>query len=169
MKAGYEPFHRSASTHASQVAVAVGSVLLIVLALGGVASAVALFNAWWGAGDFQGIIPGWPVVAAGGFIWSLVLAWLTWRSWHRPWLRFWTGAVALLIGMALLATAAFGFSLDSAAFLDFLVAPVIFPLLMSTSGLGDTWRIGLAAPGIAFLSAGALLLWTAAQAAQLEK
>ncbi|MDP9225023.1 MAG: hypothetical protein M3P18_14485 [Actinomycetota bacterium] len=137
----------------------IGWALLLVLAAAGVPSSWFLFESWMGASDFQSIIPGWPAVAAAGFVGSLAFFWGVLTSWRRPRYAVWTGAIGAAIGLALLVTAAIGFSLDFPGFLDLVVAPVIFPILMAIAGRDEGTRIVLVAIGSAFLVAGSLQIW----------
>lgn len=140
-------------------AFAFGWSLLLMLAAAGLPSSWILFDAWLHAADFASVIPGWPVVAAGGFLASIALVWAVWQSWHRADYAVWTGAIGAAIGLALCLTAALTLSFDSPAFLDLVVAPVIFAILMGTAGPGDASRIAFAVTGCAYLAAGVLQLW----------
>jgi hypothetical protein len=141
----------------------IGCWILMLLATFDIPSAVWSFDLWTGAGDFAGIIPGWPIVAISGVVWSIVLLVAAWRGLTRWSYRLFAGTASLLVGLIVVATAIGGFSIGGGGagetvlwVVGLIGAPALLPI--ADYG-GQEWGTALmVALGVTYVGVGLLLL-----------
>jgi hypothetical protein len=138
----------------------IGDWILMLLATFGIPSAWWSFDLWTGAGDFAGVIPGWPIVAISGLAWSIVLLVAAWRGLTRRSYRLFAGTASLLMGLAVVATAIGGFTASGGAagetvlwVIVLIGAPVVFPTTY-TAWPDTTLMVAI---GATYMAAGLLI------------